>query len=566
MKSKAETMSKQERICVLSFDEMYVSQTIVYDKKNDQVMGPHKTVQVVMARGLTSPWRQPIYFKFDQPMTKEILFDVIQAMTDAGFDVVGITSDQGPTNKTLWNSLHVSLTKTFITLPGKTDKVYVFYDAPHLLKCIRNNFVDSGFVLEDKTTYIGTAPVKELLQADNDTFKIAYKLNENHLRVEKNGRQKVKTAAQLLSQTVSKALIFGHDRGYIHSPHTLDVAEVLNTVDNWFDLSNASSLYGDKPGRNAYGTDLDKQDAILDKMETLMTTMRVHKFNNLIQFQKGVIISIRSLRQLRTDLNKKYGLTYLLTRRLNQDVLENFFSYIRGMGGANDHPDPLSFVHRLKWHILGRHSEALFTDNTNCEEVAESEALIPLVKQMMEKGAGEVKIAEENVTEECLQLLNDFEVAELVESLPEIPEKPLADEGFRYVVGYIAHRYKNKYPGLTETTEEKDSWIGMKEEKMLTRPSQNLLDACILANKIFLLKGLSQEKSLVDNVVEKCLKVLGKENVLPKEVVKTFVRTRLFFEVRKKNKELFLESIKQRGLKRQNGDADKNFKKTKKLC
>jgi hypothetical protein len=47
-------------------------------------------------------------------------------------------------------------------------------------------------------------------------------------------------------------------------------------------------------------------------------------------------------------------LEYIITRRLNQDILENFFSHVRAMGGANDNPNPIDFMHRLKWYILGR--------------------------------------------------------------------------------------------------------------------------------------------------------------------------------------------------------------------
>jgi hypothetical protein len=47
-------------------------------------------------------------------------------------------------------------------------------------------------------------------------------------------------------------------------------------------------------------------------------------------------------------LQETYKLEYIVTYRLNQDVLENFFSYIRGMGGANEHPSPLDIKYRLR--------------------------------------------------------------------------------------------------------------------------------------------------------------------------------------------------------------------------
>ena len=52
-----------------------------------------------------------------------------------------------------------------------------------------------------------------------------------------------------------------------------------------------------------------------------------------------------------------FQVEYLLTRRLNQDILENFFSYLRSMGASHDHPTPVELRHRLKWYILGKQSE-----------------------------------------------------------------------------------------------------------------------------------------------------------------------------------------------------------------
>lgn len=44
-------MSKTDKFTVLSFDETYVSKRICYDKAYEQIIGPNKCVQTVMARG-----------------------------------------------------------------------------------------------------------------------------------------------------------------------------------------------------------------------------------------------------------------------------------------------------------------------------------------------------------------------------------------------------------------------------------------------------------------------------------------------------------------------------------
>lgn len=48
---EGQTMNRNEKITILSFDETYVSHKICYDKQNEQIIGPHRSVQTVMARG-----------------------------------------------------------------------------------------------------------------------------------------------------------------------------------------------------------------------------------------------------------------------------------------------------------------------------------------------------------------------------------------------------------------------------------------------------------------------------------------------------------------------------------
>jgi len=47
-----ETLTDNEKLIVISFDEMYVTKRICYDKKNEQMIGPHKCVQILVVRGI----------------------------------------------------------------------------------------------------------------------------------------------------------------------------------------------------------------------------------------------------------------------------------------------------------------------------------------------------------------------------------------------------------------------------------------------------------------------------------------------------------------------------------
>lgn len=45
-------------------------------------------MQVVMARGIASKWKQPIFVGFDIKMTKSLLFYIIQNLNDIEFKVI----------------------------------------------------------------------------------------------------------------------------------------------------------------------------------------------------------------------------------------------------------------------------------------------------------------------------------------------------------------------------------------------------------------------------------------------------------------------------------------------
>ena len=78
------------------FDEMKVEERWSYDRSSDRIYKPYVQVQVALLREFI--WKQPIYYTFDQRMTRDILLSLINQVEKAGYPVVCITSDMGSTN------------------------------------------------------------------------------------------------------------------------------------------------------------------------------------------------------------------------------------------------------------------------------------------------------------------------------------------------------------------------------------------------------------------------------------------------------------------------------------
>ena len=95
LKKKAETMSPDEKMCVVLFDKMATKEGLSYDPARDYVEGYENLrilghtkylsnhAMVVMARGITAKWKQPIaYFMTSGPMTASAMKDVLLQAID----------------------------------------------------------------------------------------------------------------------------------------------------------------------------------------------------------------------------------------------------------------------------------------------------------------------------------------------------------------------------------------------------------------------------------------------------------------------------------------------------
>lgn len=334
----------------------------------DVLYEPHDQVQVVMLRGLFGKWKQPIYYQFDDKHMEEKLVDIIiKNVEQAGYPVVAPVHDLGPTNLRVWKHFKIDPVhskKTSFKNPCADREVFIFADAPHMIKLIRNNFINSGFFLKNED-FVSDACIREMLMKTKTEYGLAYKLDETHLNVSGHQRQRVKFAVQLLSKSCANSLKYLGERGLLETKNWRETAEFISFVNDWFDVMNSCGRYGDIISRNAFGMNEDSQAGILQRMIDMMLTMRVkHQNSSLYKFQKGVVASCRSLMGLFDMLKKLYNISYIKTRRLNQDCLESFFGCIRQMSGPHDHPDSLSFKYRLKKFLLGR-DIVLLSDKTN---------------------------------------------------------------------------------------------------------------------------------------------------------------------------------------------------------
>ena len=137
-------LSETEKATVIMYDEMKVKALYEYDVKFDEIKGPHNYVQVVIARGLYSNWKQVIFVDFDTNMTTTLVHNIVRSLHEINYNVVAFVSDCGGANQGVIRDLGINMDKVYFDHPITGKKICYFPDAPHILKLIRNWLLDTG--------------------------------------------------------------------------------------------------------------------------------------------------------------------------------------------------------------------------------------------------------------------------------------------------------------------------------------------------------------------------------------------------------------------------------------
>lgn len=102
-------------------------------------------------------------------------------------------------------------------------------------------------------------------------FNALFKLTSKHVTAHGSERQNVKLAAELLSHTTAVNL----RRHFGEYEEACLLAEIIETVNSWFDVMNSYSLTQNVTSKKCYGVELEQQNKILDKMADLIKEIRV---------------------------------------------------------------------------------------------------------------------------------------------------------------------------------------------------------------------------------------------------------------------------------------------------
>ena len=178
------------------------------------------------------------------------------------------------------------------------------------------------------------------------------KLTDKHVHLTGFTKMKVKYATQILSHSVSATILTYSSLGALPST-AADTAELVANFDKIFDCLNSSTLNSPKEHRRPM-SDKSVHDKFLSDMLLFIKSIKVidraskEDHTNQLKCLNGLRLTINGVKLLWSMLHDKESIEFLMTRRLNQDPVENFFGLIRQQGGNSDSPSPLQFARAFR--------------------------------------------------------------------------------------------------------------------------------------------------------------------------------------------------------------------------
>ena len=232
----------------------------------------------------------------------------------------------------------------------KGKKIIYLFDPPHLIKAIRNNLLKYHFHFGGKVAKWND--IVTIFEKDRTlSIRCCPKLTKKHINLNGFTKMKVKYATQVLSHSVSATILLHVSLGALPSTAT-GSAEFIAVMDKLFDSLNSSSLNGPKLHRRAVTKNSIHHQFFKEMIEFIQSIKVVspatqEDVTNYLKCLDGFCITINGVQSLWAMLSQE-NFQFLLTRRLNQDPLENFFGSIRQQGGNADNPTPLQFTRAFK--------------------------------------------------------------------------------------------------------------------------------------------------------------------------------------------------------------------------
>lgn len=287
----------------------------------------------------------PIAFYFPSTTTaggelKDLINDILSKLFSINLRVHLVVCDQGTSNQSLRRKYNINIDQSFFNFEfeDKLFSIFFIYDIPHVIKAIRNNLIkyDLVFVYEN---IVYRAKWKHVVDTFNyfstQNVSMIPKVAIKHVYPSNFQKMTVSLAVQVFSNSMSSAIKLLVDDKVLE-PEAIGTSILCKIINNMFDILNNKSSNEDyvlKQDNLAYSK-LKNYLLILDTFEFDRGSSNLETDSNIKKKKVedciyNLRLTIHNILDYVVFLKNNYSIEFVITNRLNQDSLENFFSLIR---------------------------------------------------------------------------------------------------------------------------------------------------------------------------------------------------------------------------------------------
>jgi hypothetical protein len=350
-------LEDHEKNVMLLMDEIHIQPYM--DFKGGNIVGNSfnnpslaTAAYTFMISSITSNFKEVIHIFPTSTMKSDTLFDcirtVITKLEDIGYRVFCVLSDNNALNgKAMKNFSHKKqLSIVYPHQCNNTRPLFFLYDSVHILKCIKNNWLNpksnktlsfpdfetGGKKIADFNSLISLHQLEH-----NKLLKFGYSLSLKSLFPSTFERQNVSLSLKIFNPFVKEALLkFGTSLA-----NSTDTADFIDIISTWWKIVNVKTpLKGQRLQTPITPENSDDPKLVfLRKMNRWLDTWNSGDFPHKLTSQTHTALShtIHGMLEIIQYCFKELKMNYVLLGKFQTDPLEHRFGKYRQLAGGQYH-------------------------------------------------------------------------------------------------------------------------------------------------------------------------------------------------------------------------------------
>lgn len=345
-------LNEREKIVCLLVDEIYLKSSLNYKAKTitgyavNNVNELAKTMQTFMIISPFGHFKEVVRLLPVQSLSgnalKEIVFETIKYIQLHGFKILAIITDNNRVNQNMFKQFSDTY---YITNPDyANDKIFLTYDSVHILKNIRNNWInlkdpEKSFIFPsfENPTIKQRASFMDLRnfykKEINSINKKAYKINDKTLYPNTFERQNVSLVQNIFHDSTIAALKWENVSN--------GTATFLEIIKQWWDIVNVKNVIKGKIKRNEWSTPIySSSDFKIEYLQKFLKWLdHWHNDPAAASLTKDTYKAIKRSTTVLIDIVNysfiNFDINYILTGKFQTDNLEKRFGRYRNLSGCS---------------------------------------------------------------------------------------------------------------------------------------------------------------------------------------------------------------------------------------